>query len=73
MKPQLPPEIEAILPDEILRLISRFVPHFKKEKKSPSLPCSVSPNMERDLRRIQNMSLRGKNNMFLKDLDDFVL
>lgn len=73
MKPQLPPEIEAILPDVIIRLINSFVPHLPKEKKSPPSPCTVSPNMERDLRRIQNMMLRGKNNMYLRDLDEFVL
>lgn len=73
MKPHLPPHIEAILPDDIVRLINSFVPHLPKEKKSPSYPCKISPNMERDLRSIQNKLLKGKDNMYLRDLDDFVL
>jgi hypothetical protein len=71
MKPQLPIEISAKLPDDIVSYIQTFVPHLPKPKK-PRTP-SVSPNMERDLRLIQNMQLRGKDNMFLRDLEDFLL
>ena len=73
MKPHLPPQIEAILPDDIVLLINSFVPHLRKEKKSSPYPCKVSPNMERDLRLLQNKTLRGKSDMYLRDLDDFVL
>lgn len=73
MKPHLPPQIEAILPDDIVRLINSFVPHLRKEKKSTPYPFKVSPNMERDLRLLQNKALKGKSDMYLRDLDDFVL
>ena len=73
MKPQLPPELVALLPDDIVNHIYSFVPHLPKEKKTPTYPCSISPNMERDLRLIQGKALRGKNEMYLRDLEDFVL
>ena len=73
MKPHLPPQIEAILPDDIVRLINSFVPHLRKEKKSSDYPCKISPNMERDLRLLQNKVLKGKSDMYLRGLDDFVL
>lgn len=73
MKPQLPPEIERILPETVLRRIYEFVPHLPKTKPSPKLPCAVSPSMERDLRLIQNKLLKGKSEMYLKEFDDFVL
>jgi hypothetical protein len=73
MKPQLPREIEALLPDYIVRRIYEFVPHLPKPKKSPAFPITVSPCMERDLRLLPHKTLRGKNEMYLKELDDFVL
>ncbi len=72
MKPQLPPEIKAIFPPEIVMLINSFVPHLKPSNKSP-YGCTVSPSMERDLRMLQNRVLKGKSETWLKDLDDFVL
>ncbi len=72
MKPQLPPEIEALFPDAIVKHIYTFVPHLPKPK-SPKLPCTVSPSMERDLRVIQSKALKGKSEMYLKELEDFVL
>ena len=72
MKPQLPPEIKAIFPLEVIAIINSFVPHLKASDKLPSI-CTVSPNMERDLRLIQNRVLKGKSDTWLKGLDDFVL
>ena len=73
MKPQLPPEIAAIFPTVIVMYIQSFVPHFPpKPKKSPSI-CSYSPEMERDLRKIQYNVLKGKSEYYLRDLEDFVL
>ena len=71
MKPQLPPEIANHLPDDILFRIQSFVPHFPKPKKEKVQ--SVSPNMERDLRKIQTKLLHGKDNMYMRDLDVFIL
>ncbi len=76
MKPRLPEEIETLFPTMVLHEIYKFVPHLPKPKKSPkleTLDCSVSPNMDRDLRLIQHKMLKGKNEMYLKELDDFVL
>ena len=72
MKPRLPPEIEAILPDEVLRHLYTFVPHTKKEKPKEH-PLSRSPDAMRDLRLIQRKMLQGKNEKYLWDLDDFIL
>jgi hypothetical protein len=74
MKPALPRLIENVLPDDVLRCIYSFVPHLQKPKKRTSPPCySVSPNMNRDLRLIQQAMLKGKNEMYMRDLDDFIL
>jgi hypothetical protein len=72
MKPTLPLRIEAVLPDDVLRVIYEFVPHLPKPKKvSPK--WTVSPTMERDLRRIQSNVLKGKNELYMRDLEDFLL
>lgn len=71
MKPQLPHEIAIHLPEDIIKHIQSFVPHLPKPKKEKEI--SVSPNMERDLRLIQNKKLKGMDNMYMRDLDMFVL
>jgi len=67
MKPELPREIQMLLPEDIVWYIRQFVPHLPK--KSPT----SSPNLHRELERIQRSPLRGKNAMYLKGFDDFVL
>ena len=67
-KPELPVEIAALFPPDVLRLIYRFVPRPSKSKSTP-----VSPALEKDLRRIQARALGGKSEMYLRDLDDFIL
>lgn len=72
MKPTLPLTIENRLPDDVLRMIYTYVPHFPKQKKvSPK--WTVSPSMERDLRMIQQSTIKGRNEMYMRDLDDFIL
>lgn len=67
MKPELPLEIQALLPEDIVRYIRKFVPHIKK---SPP----PSPGLLRELERIQRSPLRGKKNeMYMKGYDDFIL
>jgi hypothetical protein len=68
MKPELPVEIAEKFPPELVRLIYEFVPHFQKIPKK-----ETSPALEKDLRRIQYLKLNGKNQMYLRDLDDFIL
>ncbi len=74
MKPQLPPEITALLPQTIIDKIYKYVPHLKKRDldRSPH-SLTLSPQAERDLRLIQYSTLRGKNEMYLWDLEDFIL
>ena len=67
-KPELPPAIASKFPPDVLRLIYSFVPRPSKPKSTP-----VSPALEKDLRRIQARALGGKSEMFLRDLEDFIL
>jgi hypothetical protein len=55
------------LPDDILRHILTFIPKPSKKKKV------VSPSFQRELYKIQKMCLKGKNNMYMRDLEDFLL
>jgi hypothetical protein len=75
MKPQIPKEIEDRLPLDVVKHIYSFVPHNKKPKKdkTPQLGFTVSPYMERDLRLLQSRELRGKNELWMRDLEEFVL
>ena len=73
MKPLLPECIESSLTLDILKIIYSYVPHRKKEKKTPNSICSISPNMEHDLRKIQHAHIKGKNEMYMRDLEDFIL
>lgn len=66
MKPELPKEIQKLFPVEIIRHIRSFVPHTPK-----SIP--PSPSLLRELERIQRSPLRGKNEMYLRTFDDFIL
>jgi hypothetical protein len=73
MKPQLPPEIAAFLPQVVIDHIYRYVPHLKTKKEKTPNWLTMSPQAERDLRMIQHSTLKGKCEMYLRDLDDFVL
>lgn len=59
---------EPILPLDLVYIIDSFLPRFQKKK-----PQQISPSMQKELRKIQHMSLHGKNDMFMKDLIDFCL
>jgi len=72
MKPQLPPNIEALLPNAIIAHIYTFVPHLKKEK-IPATIMDRSPNAQRDLRNIQCRHICSVNAMYMRDLEDFLL
>jgi hypothetical protein len=68
MKPHLPDEIRLTLPCEIVHHIYSFLPHMEKET-----PKTVSPSLQKELKRIQNMRLRGKSSTYMKDFEDFCL
>jgi hypothetical protein len=68
MRPKLPSDVEDLFPEDVVRRIYKYVPKITKQKK-----LSVSPQMQKDLKHIQMMKLRGKSGMYLKELEDFVL
>lgn len=63
-KPRLPPEIEAKLPEDVLRHMYRFVPKPKK-------PSPPSPSLQRALEMLQKSPKRTA--MDLYGFDDFIL
>lgn len=66
VKPCLPLEIQERLPSEIIHIIQQFVPHMPLKKKQ------VSPSLQKQLTDLQKKGGK-KTDMYLKDLDDFVL
>ena len=67
-KPQLPKEIQNIIPKELVSLIHSFVPKY--EKTPPSTP---SPSLQKELRRIQCYKLSGTSPTYMYDFEDFCL
>jgi hypothetical protein len=67
MRPRLPREIELMLPSELVHVIYQYVPHMEKERPHHS------PTLQKELQKIQTLSLKGKSQTFMKDLDDFCL
>jgi hypothetical protein len=66
MRPILPDEIARRFPSEVLHIIYSFVPHLPKEKQT-------SPSLQRELKKIQSLKLKGKTGTYMRDLDDFIL
>jgi hypothetical protein len=60
--------LEPILPMDLVYVIYTFLPKPLKKKKE-----EVSPSFQKELQKIQSLELKGKNGMFMKGLDDFVL
>jgi hypothetical protein len=52
---------------DVVREIDKFFPYPKKKKES------ISPSMQKELHKIQTLTLYGKNQMYMKGLIDFVL
>lgn len=59
--------LDEILPFDVIKYIDKFM-FVEKPKKA-----NVSPSMQKELYRIQTLSLRGKSPMYMKDLIDFCL
>jgi hypothetical protein len=70
-QPRLPRELELKLPPELVHIIYRFAgKHPKPKPKSPVLSHTVQTK----LTQIQNSpALKGKNEMFLYGLEDYLL
>jgi hypothetical protein len=73
MKPRLPPTIESLLPPAVLAHIYAHVPHLRSPSAASRPAFHLSPSAERDLRVMQHAALRGKSDMWLRGLEDFVL
>lgn len=59
--------LKSILPEDVVMYIDTFIPYYKKQKPKHS------PSLQKELTKIQNMKLKGLNNMYMKNLYDFVL
>ena len=64
-KPQLPYEIQMMLPREIVHHIATFVPPYEK-------PKQLSPGLQSALRKIQLTPPRGVSPTYMMDLEDFL-
>jgi hypothetical protein len=65
-KPKLPMEIQQLLPVELVHLIQSYVPYTE-------VPKPPSPSLQKELAKIQKLSLKGKSSMYMNNLDDFCL
>jgi len=67
-KPQLPKEVQRLFPKELVSLIHSYVPKYEKD-----IPKTPSPNLQKELIKIQNTKLHGKLSTYLYDLEDLCL
>lgn len=67
-KPQLPKDIQNLLPKELVSLIHSYVPKYEI-----SLSKTPSPNLQKELTKIQNTKIHGKLSTYLYDFEDFCL
>ena len=68
MRPRLPWEIQEILNPDIVWYIGQFL-----TKDDTPRQQEQSPSLEKELRKIQISNLKGKSQMYMKDLEDFLL
>ena len=71
VKPRLPEELEKSIPPELVHIIYSFLPHFPRSP--PPSPTFYASTLRCQLTKIQGKPMRGKNAMYLFDLEDFVL
>lgn len=64
-KPQLPHEIQMMLPSHIVYHITTFVPPYEKVKER-------SPSLQSALRKIQLTSSKGASPTYMMDLEDYL-
>lgn len=62
----LPQAVKDKLPDDIVNLILSYLP--KKKKKG-----HISPSLQRELEKLQKLTLKGKSGMYLREFDAFSL
>ena len=62
----LPQEVKDKLPDDIVNLIMTYLQ--KKKKKG-----HISPSLQRELEKLQKLTLKGMNGMYLREFSAFVM
>ena len=62
----LPQEVKDKLPDDIVNLILSYLP--KKKKKG-----HISPSLQRELEKLQKLTLKGMKGMYLREFSAFVI
>jgi hypothetical protein len=62
----LPQEVKDKLPDDIVNLILTYLP--KKKKKG-----HISPSLQRELEKLQKLTIKGMNGMYLREFSAFVM
>ena len=62
----LPQEVKDKLPDDIVNLIMTYLP--KKKKKG-----HISPSLQRELEKLQKLTIKGMNGMYLREFSAFVI
>jgi hypothetical protein len=62
----LPQEVKDKLPDDIVNLIMTYLP--KKKKKG-----HISPSLQRELEKLQKLTIKGMNGMYLREFSAFVM
>lgn len=62
----LPQAVKDKLPDDIVNLILSYLP--KKKRKG-----HISPSLQRELEKLQKLTLKGKCGMYLREFGDFSL
>jgi len=70
VKPRLPECIAKLLPLDVIWYISTFVPHM--EKRQPTYSYS-NLRLQKELKRIQNMKLKGKSAFYMRDLEEYMV
>ena len=63
----LPQAVKDKLPDDIVGLILAFLPKPSKKKKA------ISPSLQRELEKLQKLSLKGMKSTYLREFDVFAL
>lgn len=63
----LPQAIKDKLPDDIVGHILSFLPKKSKKKKS------LSPSLQREMEKLQKLTLKGMKSTYLREFDVFAL
>ena len=62
----LPQCVKDKLPNDVVANIESFLPKKKKTKQ-------ISPSLQRELEKLQKITLKGKSGMYLREFADFSL